>query len=797
MFLPRLLLPTVTILMSAFSVSGVISAPSLDGSVRVPGEKSQGQLFDWAPVGPGGGGRFRGPVFSPHNPDLILLSGDMGGACRTTNSGVTWEMIPYDQLRRLTQSNVRESAQQRIWGFATDPDPAKARVVFTGCTLGFMRSDDAGATWRAIPGPWEAHDTREGHRESPRLVVFSHARPKIGFAGFNPGTSAAAVKKQGARLYRTTDGGDTWERFSDLPPGSGHLIAIHFVNTSPRRVLVAAANGIYLSDDDGRAWRPVTAGLPRSAASSLADSRIHPVDMAGSEGRGVFYATFPTHFDEAGKFSGGIYRSDDGGATWRPGGRDGLFVDASKPTEFLQVATSESDPRCVYLVMRGPLPSSTHDTGISMLYRSDDGGDTWSPTLVQHPDQPGYNIENTSWNTRQWGWQRHVSGLAVYPQNPDIVLASTYACFYISKNRGRTWRQIHAPDGLITGQPGGGLQIMSVWHYYFDPHDYDHRYIASTDFSGWSATRDGTLWQQHTAGNPWNQNSYALAIDPDVKNKLWAAASTTHDIPTWKYQRGLGTYRGGVVLSTDGGRTWQSKEVNNGLPGRSVTDIWLDPRSAAGARHLWVAVPGHGAYFSDNDGRTWQQRNNGILPENLNVLRITGTPAGDRLYALTTIRHSPKGILPGALYTSADNGLTWQQLWRRPGVVFPNTLTLDPHDPRTLYLSALARTSDPDATDGGVWRSTDGGQSWESIFPNPTYAVSIDPRHPGHLYAASWARSGDGLHFSDDNGKSWRRLAGYPFWRPMNVAFDPRRADRIYVTNFGAGIISGVLKPAP
>ena len=743
--------------------------------------------FVWENTGVGGGGRFRGPAISPHDPNLILLTGDMGGAYRTTNGGETWRMIPYDQLRRLTQSNVRESAQQRIWGF--NPDPARAQVVFTGCTLGFMRSDDAGATWRAIHGPWEAHDTREGHQAAPRLVVFSSTRLGVGFAAFNPGSSKAALEKQGARLYRTTDGGDTWTRFSDLPPGSGHLFSLSFAATSPGRVLAATGNGLHLSDDGGRTWRAVTAGLPRSGN----DDGIHPVDMAGSESRGVFYATFPSRFDADGNFSGGLYRSDDGGATWRPGGRKGLFIDAAKPTRFLQVATAESDPGCVYLVMSGPLTMDPHDTGISMLYRSDDGGDTWRATLFQHPDQPGYNVVNTSWNTRQWGWQRHVSGLAVYPGNPDIVTAATSTCFYISKNRGRTWRQIHAPDGTISGQPGGGLQIMSVWNYYFDPHDYDRRYLASTDFSGWFATRDGTLWEQHIDGNPWNQNSYALAIDPDVKERLWAAASTTHDIPTWKYQRDLGTYRGGVVLSTDGGHTWQSRGGNNGLPGRAVTDIWLDPRSPVEARHLWAAVPGHGAYFSADGGATWERRNHGIQADNLNVLRITGAADG-RLYLLTTIRYDRNRVVPGALYASADEGRTWQSLWRRPDAAFLNTVTVDPHDPRILYLSALARSADPDAAGGGAWRSTDGGETWKSLFSHPTYAISADPRHPGHLYASSWEHSGDGLHFSDDNGRTWRRLAGYPFWRPMMVAFDPRRADRIYVTNFGAGVISGVLK---
>ncbi|WP_043583177.1 sialidase family protein [Geminisphaera colitermitum] len=794
MFLPRLLPPIAAAIMSATAT--IVPNAASTASVADDSQTSEIPLppaarFNWTHVGPGGGGNFRGQGISPVNPNLILSSNDMGGSYRTYDGGHSWEMLSYEHIRDLSRSRLPGGhvPQQGIWGFHT----RNPRLLFTGSALGFLRSDDAGASWRRIDGHWRTHDGLNGHQTAPRLIVFSFAKPETGLVGFNPGRSDAALQNHGARLYRTTDSGETWEHLSDLPAGSGDLVSIRFVSKLPRRILVATANGVWFGDDDGRTWKAVTGGLPRSSSGG----GIHPRELAGSESRGIFYLSFPISTDAGAAFVSGLYRSDDGGETWSPCGTDGLFLDPATPGRFELVATSEVNPERVFLsyrsTLRGDAENPRHP-GLSNIYRSENGGRTWQPTLFQHPEQPGYNISNTSWNTGMWGWQQPPSGLAVAPSAPDIVIAGTPTAVVLSKDGGRTWRQVHAPDGTPAAQPGGGLQMMSVWNYYFDPHNHDRRFLASTDFSGWRATRDGILWSYNIVGNPWHNNSYALAFDPAIKDKLWAAASITHDIPTWRYQKDIGNYIGGVVLSTDGGRTWTSRGVNNGLPGRSVTDIWLDPRSAANARHLWAAVPGHGAYFSDDDGRTWQQRNNGFRPENLNVLRIIATPSADRLYALTTIRLTPQGRQPGALYTSTDNGHTWQQLWHRPGVVFPNWITVDPHNPRTLYLSALSRTPAPDATDGGTWRSTDGGQSWEPVFPYPTYAVSIDPRNPGHIYASSWARSGDGLHFSDDNGKTWRRLTGYPFWRPMIVAFDPKRTDRIYVTNFGAGTICGVIK---
>ncbi|MDR1282333.1 MAG: hypothetical protein LBK99_16145 [Opitutaceae bacterium] len=803
MFPPRLSLFVPIIAMNAslhFTAAAAATVPESDASLA---------RYDWIHVGPGGGGNFWGQGISPHDANLLFTSNDMGANFRSADAGKTWTMIPHDQLTYLAGSRIRQSTRQRAWAF----DPFNSRRIFAGNSDRkiMLRSDDAGVSWTELAGPWREKNHARTHSTAPRLVTFSFLRRGLALAGFNPASNSSDNSKNGngntgPKIYQTTDAGDTWTFLSDLPANSGDLVALNFSASPANRVVAATANGIFRSDDGGRSWSPATDGLPAPAAfakttttsgtaPSFADGKLHPYDMSCSEKSATFYLTLPVAFDPDGNLAGGLYRSTDGGSTWQAAGQTGLFVDANRPVQFEQVATSEADATRVYLTMRGVASDDPKSDGISTLYRSNDGGRSWTPTLRQHPEQKGFNITNTSWNTLAWGWQIRASGIAVAPQNPDVALVGTMTAVFRTDNGGRDWRQIHAPDGTITAQPGGGLQMLSVWNYYFDPHNYDRRFLASTDFSGWRATEDGTLWSYNITGNPWHNNSYALALDPAIKDKLWAAASVTHDIPTWKYQKNLGNYKGGgVVLSTDGGKTWTARDINHGLPNQSATDIWLDPRSPANVRRLWLAVPGHGAYFSNDDGRHWEKRNNGILPENLNVLRITGTPDGSRLYALTTIRHSPRGILPGALYVSDDNGLNWRQLWRRPGVVFLNRLTVDPHNPQTLYLSALQKVSGADATDGGVWRSTNGGQSWEPVFPHPAWAVSADPRNPGHLYASSWARRGDGLHFSSDNGNTWRRLAGYPFWRPMNVAFDPRRADRIYVTNFGAGIICGVIK---
>src|SRR5215470_14767669 len=114
---------------------------------------------------------------------------------------------------------------------------------------------------------------------------------------------------------------------------------------------------------------------------------------------------------------------------------------------------------------------------------------------------------------------------------------------------------------------------------------------------GWSSTEG--------VPRPWVNTTYWMVFDPEVRGRVWAVASGTHDLPRPKMWRrtGVARYRGGVIASDDGGRAW--RQSNQGMPETAATHILLDARSDAGKRTLYVAAFGRGIYRSIDGGATW------------------------------------------------------------------------------------------------------------------------------------------------------------------------------------------------
>ena len=120
----------------------------------------------------------------------------------------------------------------------------------------------------------------------------------------------------------------------------------------------------------------------------------------------------------------------------------------------------------------------------------------------------------------------------------------------------------------------------------------------------------------------------------------------------------------------------------------------------------------------------------------------------------------------------------------------PNGLTVDPEDPKRLYLSAWAVTHADGDTGGGIFLSTDAGSSWRNVLPEAqhVYDVTIDPRDPKRLYTCGFDQA---AFRSTDRGATWTRIRGYNFKWGHRVIADPRDAAKIYVTTFGGSVWHG------
>jgi photosystem II stability/assembly factor-like uncharacterized protein len=286
-----------------------------------------------------------------------------------------------------------------------------------------------------------------------------------------------------------------------------------------------------------------------------------------------------------------------------------------------------------------------------------------------------------------------------------------------------------------------------------------------------------------------------MAFDPEVRGRVWAVMSKVHDLPRPKMwqRKPPASYDGGVCISEDGGKTWQSSST--GLPLSGATFILLDPASPASARVLYVTALGRGVYKSIDGGKSWTLKNNGIEDPEPLAWRTTRDAAG-ALY-LIIVRRSDDGSIgnagDGALYKSTDGAEHWTRLTLPAGVNGPNGLAVDPRDPKHLLLAAWGRSTLQHAQGGGIYASPDGGKTWRNVLAKDQhiYDITVDPHNSKVMYAAGFESS---AWRSNDAGEKWERIRGYNFKWGHRVIPDPFDPEKIYITTYGGGVWHGPAK---
>jgi len=477
--------------------------------------------------------------------------------------------------------------------------------------------------------------------------------------------------------------------------------------------------------------------------------------------------------------------SRDGGASWKasplPG--SGARVRA--------IATSLKHPESAYASYSHLQLDGTTWMGVA---RTRDGGSNW--TLVWKEDKtPAPNVHD-AWIAPQLGvdWGENPLGIGVADQNPDLAYGTDFGRTLMTTDGGENWKAAYSrkvPGGAWTST---GLDVTNAYGYLFDPFDTKRRFIPSTDVGMFRSEDDGRSWAHAMNGVPkeWTNTTYWVAFDPAVRGKMWGAMSGTHDLPRpkmWR-TRSVTTYRGGICLSVDGGRTW--KRSNTGMPETAPTHILMDPTSPVGKRTLWVAAMGRGVYKSTDDGATWTLKNRGITQSDPLAWRLARASNGT-LYVVIA-RRSENGSIgtpgDGAVYQSTDGAETWTPVKLPEDVNGPNGLTIDPHDSNRLYLAAWTRATGMHGTGGGIFLSEDGGKSWKHVLDRDqhVYDVTVDPRDAATLYASGFESS---AWRSTDRGEHWTRIPGYNFKWGQRVMPDLKNPKMIYISTFGGGVWHG------
>jgi photosystem II stability/assembly factor-like uncharacterized protein len=324
-----------------------------------------------------------------------------------------------------------------------------------------------------------------------------------------------------------------------------------------------------------------------------------------------------------------------------------------------------------------------------------------------------------------------VGALAVSPSDPNVVYAGTgEACIrgnvshgngvYRSTDGGRTW----ANRGLGDTRHIGRVRVH--------PADPDLVYVAALGHA-WGPNRQRGVFRSRDGGATWDQVLFGsertgaidLSMDPHNPRFLYAALWQAHRTP---WSMSSGGPESSLWQSTDGGDTWRDITRNPGLPRGVLGRIGVVVSPADGRRLYAVIEADDGALFrSDDGGATWQRASEepGLRGRPWYYMHVFADPRDvDTVW-----------VADYALWKSIDGGKTFGEVATPHGD--NHDLWIDPRDPKRMI----------EGNDGGACVSFNGGQSWSSIYNQPTaqfYHVCADDQQPYRIYGSqqdNWAIS--------------------------------------------------------
>ncbi len=668
------------------------------GRSRLPKAES-GQLPDWTLQGPGNAaGRVNTLAIHPHDDNIVLAGFSAGGIFKTTDGGTTWRPVA-DDHPELAIGHIVYSPHDPNIVYAGTGDPNIPAYVFNG--HGIYRSTDGGENW---------HYLGLGEEGIVSKIQIDPTQPNVMYAAVmgNP-----YVRTQRRGVYKSTDGGHTWKQvlFVSDQAGASDLVINHQnpqilyasfwdrIRSNQESIIDGPHARVYKTTDGGQTWTQLTGGLPtgRNGRTGLAMSRQNPDKLYV-----VYIDTLAT--------TGGLYKTVDGGQTWTPIDVSALETAVSnfgwyfgkirlnpqndeevyflgvvlwrKPagsTQWLTAANSHADIHDLQFA-----PSGKRYLGCDGgVYRHSPGQQQWIKSLnlpttqfyrtSYNPHQPHLYYAGAQDNGIQRGnGQGYNSWQAVFPA--DGFRCAFHALdsltFWVETQNGEIHKTTDGGQTWQFGSPCLGTPDRCNWDmpYFRSRHSSERLYAGtyrvyfSEGGAGW-----GVLSGDLTRGIIYGPRFHTISCldeSPLQAGKLLAGTSD------------------GLVWRRTSGGTWVN--ISAGLPNRYVTAVVGSPTQG---NRIFVTHSGFRdneriphVHRSDNDGATWIDVSSNLPNIPVNDILVLPGHADSILFVATD----------AGVYYTKNGGAFWQRL----GTVLPFVPVFDlEYNPvrRQLLAASYAR----------------------------------------------------------------------------------------------------------
>jgi len=547
------------------------------------------------------------------------------------------------------------------------------------------------------------------------------------------------------------------------PFRGGRTVAVSGVPGQQNVFYMAANNGgVWKSTDYGRVWTPIFDDQPTGSIGALAVAPSDPSVIYVGSGEGLQRPDLSV--------GDGVYKSTDAGKTWH-------HLGLSDGRQIAAILVDPSDSKRLFVAVLGHPYGPNAERGV---FRSLDGGETWQKVLFKDEDTGAADlafdprdprkIYAVLWSARQGPWE--------YGNEYEAAGSG----LFVSTDGGKNWR--HLSKGLPAAEEGLGRIGIAV-----APSDGKRMYAVVEAGRG-----EGGLFRSEDAGESWKR--------VNSENRVCGRGSDFAEVkvdpknPDIVYSGNTSTYR-----STDGGRNFTA--IKGAPGGDDYHRIWINPENP----RVILLGADQGATISVNGGETWSSWYNQPTAQFFHV-------STDNRFPYRVYGGQQESGSAGVASRGNDGAITFREFHPvgveeygyvapdplHPGVIYGGKLTrydeangqiqnvgpvplrgardrfdrtapvlFSPADPRVLFFASQV-----------LWKTSNGGETWETISPDLTREDPGKPPNLGHLAdkdtakhrgviysiapsprdaATIWVGTDDGLiHVTRDGGKSWKNV---------------------------------------